>query len=251
MIRAPLPLLLGAALVACRPTQAPAPLEGSASAPSAEGSEVAAAPATLAGATRPGWDGPQPCETAADCRVFQPGDWSARVECCYEYGCDLDYVAVNQATLAAQRAWQAENRFDCAAHLRESGPCASQVPRCGLSQAPPEAICREGTCAVAWPDPWPAVDPDAQTCAVDADCAPFRPASLSPLGRCCGGDCRPEHVAVNRATLDALQRWRTERAESCEVALGGQPCPPVETCAVPTPPARCAAGLCRIADAAP
>jgi hypothetical protein len=208
-------------------------------------------PVELSGAERPPWSPEtQTCEVDSECRVMQPSDWSAEVECCYEYGCQLDYVAVNTATQQAQRAWQAANRYDCTEHLRSNGPCETRVPRCGLDQSAPQAVCRSGLCDIAWPDPWPVTDSDAQTCSIDADCRAYRPGSNSPLTRCCNAACDTNWTAINTATLDELTRWRTEEAVSCERLFGeANPCPEAVPCQPTAPAVTCAAGLCRVAAA--
>lgn len=186
----------------------------------------------------------QHCETHEDCRVFQPGDWNARVECCYEYGCDLDYVAVSSRTWAAIRAWQRANPFDCAAHLRDAGPCNPRGARCGLVQHAPAAACQDGRCRLALPEVWPAVDPDAQRCTSPADCLAFRPSSTSGVARCCGGACDGEWTAINRDTAQEIDRWRNNHAPSCESWREANDCPPTTACSLIPPPVTCRGGEC-------
>lgn len=186
----------------------------------------------------------QTCESHDECRVFQPGDWNPRVECCYEYACDLDYVAVNTETWAAIRAWQRANPFDCAAHLQEVGPCNPRSPRCGLVQDAPAAACVEGLCQVAAPEVWPVIDPATQRCTSPADCLAFRPSSTSPEARCCGTACDGEWVAVNRDTATELDRWRNHHAVSCDTWRVDNACPPAGECNLIPPPVTCRGGEC-------
>lgn len=241
-------------LLACRP---PAPAgDGSGSgaaavdesAPVAEGTGEAGPATTPAEADGPpGTDAAaQTCSTSADCRTWQPSDWSAGVECCYEYPCDLAYVAINRDTWERQRAWQLANPFDCAAHLQEHGPCEARPPRCGLEQEPPASECVDGVCVVAWPRPWPQVDGDAQTCTVSSDCRPWRPTSTSAASRCCEADCSTEWVAINTATRDELDAWLAAHPLDCDATLSSGACAGRDACAVPAPDVACIAGLCAL-----
>jgi hypothetical protein len=233
---------------ACRPGGTPATGdgsgsgEGSAEAPG-EGSDTAAtvedaAPVVVAAE--------QTCSADADCRVWQPSDWSADVECCYEYPCTLDYVALNRATWDTLRTWQRAHTFDCTAHLRENGPCDNRPMRCGLSQEPPPAACRDGLCTVAFAEAWPVPDVDAQTCSMASDCTAIRPSSGSLRARCCGADCGTDWIAVNRGTADELATFRAANPPDCDAFTDGNPCPPSVDCPAIVPPTRCEAGMCRL-----
>ena len=105
----------------------------------------------------------QRCKTDAECRLHQPSDWSAEVECCYSYACDLRYEAVNLTSWELLKRWRTAHAFDCVAHLSKSGPCATTSPVCGLSQEPPPAVCSAGLCSVAIPEAWPKVDGSAHS----------------------------------------------------------------------------------------
>lgn len=186
----------------------------------------------------------QSCEQHGDCRVFQPGDWNPRVECCYEYSCDLDYVAINQATWQLVRDWQRENPFDCTQHLREEGPCSARAQRCGLIQDSPAAVCNEGLCRVETADPWPAIDPEMQRCTAALDCLAVDTNGGSFTARCCGSSCVAEWTAVNRQTAGELDRWRNYHATPCERLLEDQTCPRLEECRQMRPDATCEGGEC-------
>lgn len=229
-----------ALLLACAPAPDMRPEEGSASAPQAE------ATAPLA-ATEPDLEAPEAraCERDEACRVMQPSDWAARVECCYEYPCVLDYVAINEATWERVRAWRAENPFDCAAHLQSEGPCATRTERCGLDQTPPPAACREGECVVDWPLDGPQPDPQAQECSTRRDCIAYRATAASYATRCCGQDCRSRWTAVTARTRAELELWASQHAPSCEGWPGAQACPDEGECApVVPPPIACRDGKC-------
>jgi hypothetical protein len=207
-------------------------------------------PAALAGSPSPAIDDEsRTCRVDDDCRVVQPGDWSAAVECCYDYPCKLDYEAVNTRWFERQRAWQLANPFDCTVELAEQ-PCPTRTPRCGLSQDPPPVACDEGTCRIAWPEPWPVVDPEAQTCTVDDECITYAQSRTSIAGRCCNNACIGEPVAVNRRTAEALATWTETHAPACDDVLpDGDGCD-VQDCDPWEPPAaHCNAGLCALEDA--
>ena len=241
---------LAGASAACRPP-APTPDESEGSGSESEGSTEAPAeavdPADLVGAPPPPIDATsRTCRVDDDCRVVQPGDWSAAVECCYDYPCTLDYDAVNTGWLERRRAWQQANPFDCAAALAEQ-PCPTRSPRCGLSQDPPPVACDDGTCRIAWPAPWPVVDPDAQTCTVDDKYIAFAHSRTSAKGRCCDNTCIRSPVAVNRRTAEALTAWIETDAPSCESVLPDTSACGIDDCAPwDPPPAHCDAGLCAL-----
>ncbi len=219
--------------------------EGSGAALPSPGEDNVVDPAVLDGADPPTVvPEEQSCRIDDDCRAYQPGDWSPRVECCYEYPCDLDYTAVNQRTWTAMRAWRDANPFDCAAHLQDVGPCRHRTARCGLDQQAPPAACVDGLCIVAWPDPWPAVDPEAQACTVDPDCLAYRPSSSSTRGRCCGDVCGSQWVAISRATAVEIDRWTHERAEPCATWLAANSCPEPLACSSTPPRVECRGGAC-------
>ncbi|MCB9507895.1 MAG: hypothetical protein H6698_06200 [Myxococcales bacterium] len=197
---------------------------------------------SLAGAPPPAvLPAEQSCARNEDCRVHQPSDWNVRVECCYEYGCELDYVAINQTTWAALRAWQAANRFDCAAELQREGPCATRAPRCGLSQDPPAAVCVDGLCTVATPTSWPVIDAAAQRCTAPGDCGAFDTATTSLRSRCCGSACGGEWVPINRSTALELAAW-TAAAPPCD-GFDRSECP-ADPCDEPAPAVTCRGGQC-------
>jgi hypothetical protein len=205
--------------------------------------------ATLEGAPAPDiTTGAQTCTADDECRVYQPSDWNPRVECCYEYGCDLDYAAVNTETWQQLRAWQRANPFDCTTHLREGGPCTSRTVECGLSQQAPAARCDDGHCAVVYPDPWPAIDPGTQRCTSDAECVAHRPSATSPEARCCGSRCESDWVAIARETAAELERWRADHAPACDVWRQSNPCPPPTACELTPPPVACRGGACVLAS---
>jgi len=203
-------------------------------------------PAQLATVERPDLFQPglQPCASDDECRIAQPSDWSADVECCYEYGCTLDYVAINADNQSALRAWQRVHPFDCTAHLQANGPCENRAMQCGLSQDPPAAACIEGQCAVRFPPTWPVIDLAVQTCAVDAECTPVRPGATTLQERCCHDRCDAQWMAVNQQTAGELRAWLAMTpAGACDDLTCG------ETVACePSPPAvACASGLCMLA----
>lgn len=251
LVRLVLAVALAAASGGCRP-DGPAPegegQEGSAeTATSGVPDTPAIDPADLSGAPPPAIDEiSTTCRVDDDCRVVQPGDWSAAVECCYDYPCTLDYVAVNTGWFDHNRAWQQANPFDCTAELAEQ-PCPTRSPRCGLSQDPPPVACDDGTCRIAWPEPWPVVDPDAQTCTVDDECVAFAHSRTSVDGRCCDDACFGQPVAVNRRTAEALTSWIERDAPTCDDALhDGTGCSPQDCAPWEPPPAHCDAGLCAL-----
>ncbi len=241
--------LCASLLVACRPDPAQVVDEGSNSAatdPAVEGSgEPAAAPVDAVGFDRVAAT-QQACATSADCRVVQPSDWSARVECCYEYPCDLDYIAINQSSWERLRAWQLSHPFDCAAHLQSDGPCDARPSRCGLDQEPPRAECVDGVCQVAWPSPWPRVDGDAQTCAIASDCRPWRTSATSLETRCCEADCGTDWVAINEQTRDELAAWIEAHPVDCDATVSSGTCAERSACATAAPGVACVAGLCAV-----
>lgn len=250
-------LVLTLALTACRRTEAPretpsAPEQAAPRDPveAAEPSVPAPTedPASWEGAPPPSVDlDDQPCAAHDECRVFQPSDWNPRVECCYEYSCDLDYVAINDGTWDRIRAWQQANPFDCVAHLGEAGPCSARTPRCGLIQDAPTAACIDNQCVATLPEPWPAADPEAQRCTSDAECLAYRPASTSDLGRCCGLACEGfDWIAINDTTAEEVDRWLRNHAPSCEDYLAEQPCDLMGACALRPPSTRCRGGVCVI-----
>lgn len=214
--------------------------EGAVAEGSSEGSASLAgrpAPAVVASA--------QVCVRHEDCRVYQPGDWNARVACCYEYGCALDYVAVNQATWQSIRDWQGDNGFDCANFLQSEGPCNSRTQRCGLMQDPPAAACSDGVCSVALPEVWPVVDRRAQRCTARAECEVYHPASAGEAARCCGvTPCDDGWVAINRDTRRELDAWFDRLAGACDGSGSGAGCPSAAPCAAPVPVADCRGGEC-------
>lgn len=187
----------------------------------------------------------QTCASHADCRVFQPGDWNARVECCYEYRCDLDYVAINEGTWQALRAWQRENPFDCVAHLQEEGPCNARTPRCGLVQDAPAAACVDGLCQATLPETWPVADPEAQRCTSASECVAYRPVTTSATYRCCdGAACDDTWVAINTSTAEELQRWRQHHAQPCAMWREDNTCPAPTPCNAAAPEVFCRGGEC-------
>ena len=212
----------------------------------AEGSgEVEADEADPAGADPPSIRlDEQSCEAHADCRVIQPGDWNPRVECCYEYSCDLDYVAINQDTWGRVREWQRANPFDCTAHLGEEGPCSSRAQPCGLIQDSPAAVCEDGLCQVSFAAPWPAVDPELQRCTSALDCVAYPTNGGSFEARCCGLTCTDHWTPINRQTAGELDRWRNYHATPCDRLMEDQTCPRLEECDSVTPPISCEGGRC-------
>lgn len=185
----------------------------------------------------------QICSADADCRVHQPSDWSAEVECCYAYGCDLRYEAVNQANWELLKRWRKAHAFDCVDHLRKSGPCATTSPVCGLSQEPPPAVCSAGICRVAVPEAWPKVDGGAQRCDVDGDCRAIPEPSSKLEALCCGMGCGGPFVAVNRATQEELDSWLAGEKADCDARVK---CSQAPACG-PAPAAICTGGVCGLA----
>ena len=186
------------------------------------------------------------CRVNADCRVMQPGDWSARVECCYDYPCRLDYVAINQSTWDALREQRRATPFDCAAFLQSEGPCAHRPAPCGLEQTPHEPACLDGRCAVAWPTAGPTLDPEAQHCASRADCVAMRASAVSWERRCCdAAPCGDDWVAVSRRTVAEVEAWAEQDLPDCAAWGHGQTCPAPAACeSVPVPDVTCRAGTC-------
>lgn len=187
----------------------------------------------------------QTCSADSDCRTIQPADWSADVECCYEYGCGLEFVAVNQATFGIWRAWKTANPFDCPAHLQANGPCENRPIRCGLLQDEPASACVMGVCQVVFPDTWPAADPQAQTCAVDSDCAAINLDAASAQAQCCPeSPCIGRWAALNERTRQEFsQLLAMQPAVSCD-DVGCQQL----FCGRPPHVATCDTGLCRLAE---
>lgn len=187
----------------------------------------------------------QRCKTDAECRLHQPSDWSAEVECCYNYSCDLRYEAVNLASWELLKRWRTAHAFDCVAHLGKSGPCATTSPVCGLSQEPPPAVCAAGLCTVAIPEAWPTVDGSAQRCDVDGDCRAIPTPSSKPAELCCAARCEGPWVAANRSTQQELEAWQKgERAHCGDKVV----CTAAAACG-PSPAAVCTGGLCAMAPA--
>jgi hypothetical protein len=184
----------------------------------------------------------QTCGADSDCRVIQPSDWSAGVECCYEYGCDLDYVAVNQDAFRIWRSWKAANPFDCQTHLQENGPCENRASRCGFVQDPPEAACVMGTCQVALPEVWPVVDEQAQSCTVSAECRVVNLGGATPQAQCCSNNCNANWAALNDATFAEYSTYQAMLpALECAAVSCLQ-----EECAAEPPIAACDTGMCRL-----
>lgn len=184
----------------------------------------------------------QSCGADSDCRVIQPSDWSADVECCYEYGCELDYVAINQDSFRIWRAWKTANPFDCQAHLQSDGPCENRAMRCGFVQDPPEAACVAGVCQVAFPDVWPVVAPEAQSCTVSAECRVVNLGGATPAAQCCANNCNANWTAINDATF---AEYSTYQAMLPALECAGVPCPP-EECNAEPPISACDTGMCRL-----
>jgi hypothetical protein len=240
-------LLLACLGIGCPSTGTP-PAEGSGSgeAPAAGGEEGSAAPSAASGPVAIDDAAAKTCRVNADCRVIQPGDWSARVECCYDYPCRLDYIAINQSTWDALREERRATPFDCAAYLQSEGPCAHRPAPCGLDQTPPEPACIEGQCAVAWPVAGPTLDPDAQHCASRADCVAMRASAVSWARRCCdAAPCGDDWVAVSRRTVAEVEAWAAEDLPDCAAWGHGHTCPEAVACdPVPVPDVTCRAGTC-------
>lgn len=207
-------------------------------------------PVALGGAPMPAYTGPDAvaCRTAEDCRVTQPSDWSPAVECCYDYPCRLDYVAISRTRWDELRAWRRANPFDCAAHLQAEGPCAQRPAQCGLSQDPPPAACVEGACVVAWPATGPEVDADAQICTSRADCVAMRASSSTWAHHCCETPPCGEWVAVARSTVAELEMWAESDLPTCGTWGHGQRCPEVGACDDRPPDVTCRAGTCGFVD---
>lgn len=217
-----------------------------------EGSGPAPQPVPAAEPPKLDTPGARACASDDACRVMQPSDWDARVECCYEYPCSLDYLAINQSTWDALRAWRLANPFDCTQHLQREGPCAPRTERCGLDQEPPEARCREGMCEVAWPLDGPQPDPEAQLCSTRRDCLAYRATATSFQTRCCGQDCRSRWTAINGRTRVEIEAWSSQQAPACDAWFGAPECPSDEVCDPVVPPAvTCRDGQCGLAEAVP
>lgn len=250
----PWPLLLASAwLVACTPsTPSETPTATPATGEERAGSGETATPATtgeagaaLAGSAPPVLDPARPCTRDDECRTWQPGDWSADVECCYAYPCRLDFAAIHVQDWETRRAWQRANPFDCVAHLRETGPCDPRTPRCGLDQTAPAAVCRDGACALAAPDPWPQIDPQAQICTSNADCVALATSTLQPQARCCENrPCPGGWTAVSRETMRELQQWQEHDATCPEDASCSTT--PISCAPGAVPAVVCTAGFCQV-----
>ncbi len=200
----------------------------------------------LAGAPMPAWDDPgaTSCRVNDDCRVTQPGDWSADVECCYDYPCRLDFVAVSRTRWDEIRAWRRENAFDCAGHLQANGPCAQRPAQCGLSQEPPPAACIDGACVVAWPSRGPEVEVDTQICTSRADCVAMRASSSAWAHHCCEDVPCGEWIAVARSTVAELEMWAETDLPDCASWADGATCPAASACEDVPPDVTCRAGTC-------
>lgn len=194
----------------------------------------------LVGAPMPVLGVPQPCASDDECRVVQPSDWSPAVECCYDYPCSLDYLAINADYADLYRAWQRANPFDCAEFSQEIGPCRTQAVTCGLSQDPPGAACIEGMCQLVLPDRWPAVDPQAQTCGTDGDCVPYRLRDVIDGMSCCPTGCEEgDWVAITRATRGEFIDYIESNPPEC-----GEWCPDERECDFDEPDVSCDGGYC-------
>lgn len=150
----------------------------------------------------------QTCDSDEMCRVYQASDWSAEVVCCYEYGCALDYIAINQNMWSLILAWRQAHAFDCVAHAQELGPCNNRAIHCGLSQEPPPARCVEGLCEIAYPAVWPQIIPTAQTCNMNNNCDSIRVDMLTTEHICCQTCPTGAPIAVNNHTLEEITAWR-------------------------------------------
>ncbi|MFT6627328.1 MAG: hypothetical protein ACJA1R_000584 [Flavobacteriales bacterium] len=189
------------------------------------------------------------CSADTDCRVFQPSDWSPRVECCYDYPCRQDYKSVNLSGWAAIQSWRRANNFDCTIHLQEAGPCAQRPRRCGLDQEPPAARCVENECQVAWPSGGPRAVANAQRCVATSECMAYLPSSDGWSSRCCGNACGEDWTAINLQTAAEVQLWQQRDAPSCEEWAPDRACPEVEACSGTPPRVACVSGLCQLSDA--
>jgi hypothetical protein len=201
----------------------------------------------LAGAPRPDVAAdPQPCAADEDCRVWKPGDWSADAACCYVYPCAIDYFAISSASRERLRRWERANPFDCVEHIRTNGSCAPRGPQCGLSQEPPQAVCSDGACALRYPEPWPVIDPEAQTCTTANDCVVWRRSDAVLDNLCCADGCGRDFVPVRRSTLDEINVWLESRRSECVEWRVENRCIDRRCAPFLLPRPVCAAGVCRI-----
>jgi hypothetical protein len=240
--------------LACAPPAPPAPPAEAPPGPAAPAPagpdwrtwvEAAEDPVRLRGLEAPPLhlDLPQPCSDDAGCVVDRPSDWSAPAECCYEYACTVDAVALSRPHQEALRAWRRAHAFDCAAWLQTEGPCPQRRLQCGLSRELPPVACVEGQCRIQWPEPWPTIDPQAQTCLLDTECRPFRAASLHLREQCCGDACGTDWVAVHHTTEGQIRDWMAMTpAGACDAFA----CEPRIACQPHPPPVACVEGLCRL-----
>ncbi|TVR00487.1 MAG: hypothetical protein EA398_11325 [Deltaproteobacteria bacterium] len=184
------------------------------------------------------------CADDGQCRAWRPSAWGPRVECCYEFGCGLDFEALHTDQWALLRAWREANPVDCSEELHESGSCAINPPACPFDTSPPPTRCVDGRCALALPDPWPVVADEAQTCSVGSDCVAVHGIALSSRGRCCAGGCDSPWHALARETVGALEDWLDTHAPSCAEVQEALQCEPATRCAGEPPGVRCADGFC-------
>lgn len=201
----------------------------------------------LIGAPQP-VPGTQPlaCEDDDMCRVWRPSAWGPRVECCYEYGCELDFEPIHADEWALLRAWREANPVDCTAELQEGRPCLTDIPACPFETAPPMARCLDGQCGLALPPRWPVVAPEAQTCSVASECVAVRASVFVTLERCCAGHCPDLWAALNREGLRVLEDWLDRHAPRCAEVREALDCDPATPCPGDPPPVRCRDGFCAL-----
>ena len=241
-----LALLLPACAPKTDPAPAPSPREPSSTLTAEQPSTNLEAPqddpVDWANAPHPSTDpGERPCRDDSECRTWRPSSWSPRVECCYEYGCDLDWHALHDDQWRDVRAWRQANPFDCEAELQRSGPCSTRPVSCALAWEA-RALCQGGVCALAAPPAGPELLPQASTCHVDSDCAVLSRSRLAEETRCCPDLCGP-FVAVNQQALREIAAW----VESANQDCGSDLCPAPPPCPQLQPATRCSAGQCQLA----
>lgn len=182
------------------------------------------------------------CHADDACRVWRPSSWNARVECCYEYGCAMDWTPIHADDWERLRAWRQANPFDCQEAIDDDGPCAVAPDVCGL-QLDATAACVEERCTLVLPTSGPTFTDSARTCRTDSHCVAVRRDFLSERARCCEGICGT-WTAISTEALSNAEAWLGQDAPACPTDGA---CPePSARCDQEAPQVRCLAGLCRL-----
>lgn len=190
---------------------------------------------------------PQACTEDIECRSWRPASWNPRVECCYEYACDLDWRPIHLEQWQGVRAWRRANPFDCSRELQQGGPCTQGVT-CPLQAEPPPARCHDGECVLDWPERWPIPDPRGQTCSVSADCMALPESAFSQRRRCCDMPCAERGwIPLRNDAARAVERWLENDPIDCArwQDRDGE-CAEPRPCSELPPPVTCRAGFCAL-----